>query len=1214
MALRLEILKVNTYASETAEKETEATFAMTTDTTTYECFLKGKNNKVNRYVISFLNIGFQKKMYQPSEVNIALQFMPYQTEDGSEDWVSIKKSIIEDLFTNKQVKLFDQDGVTKNSDGTEEVPDENYIGEDFYVYKVVPCYYSDSMIVKLTICSPDKQMTIEQNCRAFVSKKLNSEIFTPEVATFKLPYDSGTALAAKSNLQVLAYTKDSKDREHIFPYLVQYNESIYDMLARTANRWGEFLFYEDKALHLGYTPLESDKTATTVKNFSKYTYINLEDTASIGSSYDHAANYDKNISDSPLKKSPNSVSGYMLSPGNKADVLAMKIVASFLKNDKNLPTFITNEAIDGTVASIKKIIEVWHDNRVFNKEYFPSGYANGENAEKYGDYAFDPDKPDKTKTAYNPFSEINSKYTNAKYSSILESEKKAAIDAVCIDFDVTYPKLKLGQIISLSDDSNEYIVVQIDCGAQNMLKLRDDMWIDQSNDKPTPTFQVIAIAKQDDMFYPTVLPTGHVRYAEPQMAVVADEEDPADDAGRVRVVFPWQMGTKKKVDDDLVKVSTPWLQYSANASGQKGIMGKHYKDDKVFVGYLEGNVERPYVIGGLSKGAKTDVECTTPGGHTFKLEDDYGLASSLIGTISPLTQTVGSFIPGIDDLKEKIDFKFAKRLGGGFQLTDRYGIYKISGSTDERSINIASPWGEVKMNAFTGITISAPNGDISIKGKNISIEAGNNLELVSGKNVKHKILGGDVSGFFTDMGKVVERKLVQTGLSIVDLSIIRTLFEIVFRPAEGKLLVKSNRYLMLESGKGECLYPENAYKDKDTYKKYILDESSKDVRKGLKLTSGVKEMVEKINTVGNKIDNDYRTAYNTCVDKCNAFKALIIKPEKLEWCDNYKVGQELKVCKKYDDLKTVLWKEGTDLLKEDDLGFEKAISNKKDDVNGEVVTRYKTKNAGLSDDQAKDKIVADRNTFRTEILEAANALRQAIIDFTAITMLGDDYISGAIGAYQQKVTDELKKSIITAFNKNKLGDSFFVQKIEDDAKKLENAYANNDALIDQRKKLKRKAATTMLEEMGFKDDWRGKYIIPGNPPQSENVPRKFDEKDLNDDYWTKYVATIQNVPDLSAAELTALQKILKDVIDQLLEKKKEVMFWKWNSENSSWGDAKNGEILFSSDANVYHFEKQNITEVPSKFRERLNGADGVTEDATVSTFLTDLRDKLNGLN
>ena len=39
--------------------------------------------------------------------------------------------------------------------------------------------------------------------------------------------------------------------EHIFPYLVQYNESFQDMAIRTANRWGEF-FYENGTINVGY--------------------------------------------------------------------------------------------------------------------------------------------------------------------------------------------------------------------------------------------------------------------------------------------------------------------------------------------------------------------------------------------------------------------------------------------------------------------------------------------------------------------------------------------------------------------------------------------------------------------------------------------------------------------------------------------------------------------------------------------------------------------------------------------------------------------------------------------------------------------------------------------------------------------------------------------------------------------------------------------------
>ena len=97
---------------------------------------------------------------------------------------------------------------------------------------------------------------------------------------------------------------------------------------------------------------------------------------------------------------------------------------------------------------------------------------------------------------------------------------------------------------------------------------------------------------------------------------------------------------------------------------------------------------------------------------------------------------MANFTPGLSLVNGFIDFpdffgdnEMSKAFEGGVDIGDRYGIWKISGSTDKRAINISSPWGTVSVNAFTGISINAPNGNVSIKGKNVSIEAGNNLTL-----------------------------------------------------------------------------------------------------------------------------------------------------------------------------------------------------------------------------------------------------------------------------------------------------------------------------------------------------------------------------------------------------------------------------------------------------------------------------------------------------
>ena len=57
------------------------------------------------------------------------------------------------------------------------------------------------------------------------------------------------------------------DTEFIQPYLVQYNESFYDFLVRTANRCGEFLYFEDGQLILGLP----DSKAVTIDKYASVT-------------------------------------------------------------------------------------------------------------------------------------------------------------------------------------------------------------------------------------------------------------------------------------------------------------------------------------------------------------------------------------------------------------------------------------------------------------------------------------------------------------------------------------------------------------------------------------------------------------------------------------------------------------------------------------------------------------------------------------------------------------------------------------------------------------------------------------------------------------------------------------------------------------------------------------------------------------------------------
>ena len=133
------------------------------------------------------------------------------------------------------------------------------------------------MEVTFEIYSKDKRLTLDKFCKAYTGRKLYNDIlaqndcvdtpqegadFTTKLVKNNLLANAGVTLNTDTQLTYLRYVKvvkkednddetEEKEFEFIQPYLVQYNESFYDFLARAANRCGEFLFFEDGMLHLG---------------------------------------------------------------------------------------------------------------------------------------------------------------------------------------------------------------------------------------------------------------------------------------------------------------------------------------------------------------------------------------------------------------------------------------------------------------------------------------------------------------------------------------------------------------------------------------------------------------------------------------------------------------------------------------------------------------------------------------------------------------------------------------------------------------------------------------------------------------------------------------------------------------------------------------------------------------------------------------------------
>lgn len=265
----------------------------------------------------------------------------------------------------------------------------------------------------------------------------------------------------------------------------------------------------------------------------------------------------------------------------------------------------------------------------------------------------------------------------------------------------------------------------------------------------------------------------------------------------------------------LLEAGTPWIRMvTPMATKGGGVYFKPEKGDEVLVDFENGNIERPYVVGTLySKNALAPDGSRiiqSPNGHFIKMDDP-----------TDVSKLLASFWPGIEMLKDwqlfsGIKLEQDKSLLGGITMSDALGTYKIAMSSHERKVEITSAFGDVKIDALTGITVSAPNGNVKIEGKNIDIKAGNRLTLVSGENFKK-----DLAGSFKALGmapdafaETLVNRLDEGFGDLIDLSFMRSMLEIVLKPVNGTLRIKSNGFLLLEAGKGSAEIPETAYRER----------------------------------------------------------------------------------------------------------------------------------------------------------------------------------------------------------------------------------------------------------------------------------------------------------------------------------------------------------------------------------------------------------------
>lgn len=755
------------------------------------------------------------------------------------------------------------------------------VAENYLVFKVLTRFKtvsnSTSLFLELTIFSADKLMDLDKYSRAYTSKKLYSDILTTESEQFKMPDAASTKLSSliENHMQLMKYKMvqheiDSDNEkcswterdELLIPYIVQYNETFYQFLARSANRFGEFLYFEDGKLNLGMqvSKLFSTDWADAESGIqSLYYESNLSEGIAVK---DRAYNY--------MEHTPENEDAYGESADHRFNfdpVSNDEWTNQRLKAHKFLPygEVIGEEMKAFIVESVFKVLEGSAVNEIiidFVKELTMKVYGAINNNMDYNramDKAhFRPIKNNKELTSDSSFTQFAtyngsdnlmnnlstlfnqagiSNFTELFYSLVRSKEKEVGEKNVWLDFGSTYQPINLGDALVV--DGQKHVAILVEGSYESN---KEHLLVSAI---PVYDLKTTGVPKRPDTTvdswvsyvpFPPALPDVMIRDARPQVAFVADTLDPQN-LGRIRVRYPWQ-------DED--GDASPWIRVTLPLATEGGAVNfTPCVGDEVMVGYEHGNIDRPYGMGYLAApfvnerfknalpldqyGGVHGLKMKT--GHHLLFTDGFALAPMLFNTLGPLScikslWPVGLTGPWPFGNEKTADF------GGGFELSDRYGFYKISGSTDERSVTIESPAGTVEVNAFQGITISAPNGNIDIKGKNVSIEASNQLSLTSGKNLsdlfyykkeweqaqndraKAKVIGVDfLSG---------AKETVLSGLkeSFLDFSFLRCVVEVLLRPVDGTLQIKSYSFVRIEAGDGVTEMPkDNFRKDNAWYGK-----------------------------------------------------------------------------------------------------------------------------------------------------------------------------------------------------------------------------------------------------------------------------------------------------------------------------------------------------------------------------------------------------------
>ena len=699
-----------------------------------------------------------------------------------------------------------------------------------FAYRVAPVYpRSDdrtSLTVNLDIYSCDFLLTLRKYSASYVAKKFAGEVIPAGIKKFDNLYDENKynmslKVASMQFLHYLGGKDKTETRELIQPYLVQYNESFYDFIARTARRCGEFLYFEDGNLKIG---LDDITKVSKIENYESLSYEYLYDNT--GS--DLESGIYNNCLDSGRGAQCKQKFPY------NSEIAADENLFSFRKGEYEtfwnaLWMWDTGEGIayalptsgssEETVISILVTMGLGAlfaglDNKAENNKFDNKFFRdyNPSNLAEHLDNEEDSGKASKI----TPFSTQNPGSWNivlSLYDKVRGAQKEVKEGMATIRLGRDLRKTSVGEMIEV--DGAKYVVVEVGatgCNPKNPAAM---------NILAAPLASILIDGSSKFIPVPPVLDDKpSFRSAGPQTAFVADNDDPLR-MGRVRIKYPWQ--SKEDAASPYIRIATPL------ATKDGGAYFRPMIGDEVLVDYDNGNVERPYVTGSLfSKdvnvpyGGRRSIDAAMIAGNGMGMyvHNNRDAGPAWISSLGGLGLAM-SFIPFFQELG---DTEFLKKVMGGLEIRDRYGITAINLNTQSRSVQIKSPLGDVSINAFTGITIDAPNGDVNIRGKNVRIEAMNNMTIVSGTTQEPDVCNKDLYSSWTGLGDLVPHVLMDVVVpsvpkiikksGLIDMSFLRNLWEVFVKPVEGTMQIKSWKFLLMSAGEGQAEISPDNFNDK----------------------------------------------------------------------------------------------------------------------------------------------------------------------------------------------------------------------------------------------------------------------------------------------------------------------------------------------------------------------------------------------------------------